>query len=468
MTSEPNPNPASKRRRMAGYTPLAPGRGDTEPVPAERLETHLQQQQQGDSLVAEGAMTSPETSDDGTALIDKKQLQGMDLPAERAAQEYDQSKSAADPTPARKRRMGAPPHTAGGEEVARPPTDSEVGGGSGAAQSSLSPSAAKATSSTRLLDTKGAAWGGPVSKGNVAGLGWRKPAVVISVLMILASVVVFSARWLRTLEGVQQFVMSYSGHAWQPDGAPVGIPAWLGWQHFLNMFFIVLIIRTGLQVRTERKPPGYWTAKKDSFFSPRGNSPKKVSLSQWLHQALDVLWVVNGIIFVALLFVSGHWTRIVPTSWDIFPNMLSAAVQYASLDWPAENGWVHYNALQVMAYFLTVFIAAPLAVLTGARMSTWWPERARRLTTIYPVEWARALHFPVMLYFVAFTVVHVFLVFFTGALQNLNHMYGSRDVVDWWGLVVFLISLLVIAAAWFLTKPLFTTPIANRMGKVTK
>ncbi|MBT2550270.1 cytochrome b/b6 domain-containing protein [Arthrobacter sp. ISL-65] len=364
--------------------------------------------------------------------------------------------------------MGAAPQAAGGQEVARPSTDSAGGGGSGAVQTGLVTLPAKATSSTRLLGTKGAAGGGPLSKSTVAGPAWRKPAVATAVLLVLGLLVVFGARWLRTLEGVQQFVMSYSGHASQREGAPVGIPAWLGWQHFFNMFFIVLIIRTGLQVRTERKPPGYWTAKKDSFFSPKGNSPKKVSLSQWLHQCLDVLWVANGMIFIALLLVSGHWTRIVPMSWDIFPNMLSAAVQYASLDWPTENGWVHYNALQVMAYCLTVFIAAPLAVLTGVRMSTWWPERAKRLTKIYPVEWARALHFPVMLYFVAFTVVHVFLVFFTGALRNLNHMYGSRDIVDWWGLVLFLISLLVIAAAWFLTQPLFTTPVATRMGKVTK
>lgn len=267
---------------------------------------------------------------------------------------------------------------------------------------------------------------------------------------------------------MQEFLVTYDGHASQPETAPVGIPGWLGWQHFLNMFFIVLIIRTGLGVRTERKPPAYWTARKDSFFSPAGNTPKKVSLTQWLHQGLDVLWVANGVVFIVLLFVTGHWMRIVPTSWDVVPNMLSGAIQYASLDWPVENGWVHYNALQVMAYFLTVFIAAPLAIVSGLRISTWWPERAERLNRLYPVEWARAVHFPVMIYFVAFTIVHVFLVFFTGALRNLNHMYTSRDVVDGWGLVIFLASLLVLAAAWFLTKPMFTTPIASRMGTVSK
>lgn len=308
----------------------------------------------------------------------------------------------------------------------------------------------------------------PVQPGQPGRPAWVRPVAIIAVLMVVGLVVVLGARWLRTLEVVQEFIVAYDGHASQPETAPVGIPGWLGWQHFLNMFFIVLIIRTGLAVRTERKPPAYWTAKKNSFFSPAGNTPKKVSLSQWLHQALDVLWVINGLIFIVLLVATGHWMRIVPMSWDIFPNMLSGMIQYASLDWPTENGWVHYNALQVMAYFVTVFIAAPLAVISGLRFSTWWPEKAERLTALYPVEWARAIHFPVMLYFLGFTIVHVFLVFFTGALVNLNHMYTSRDVADWWGLIIFLISVAVIAGAWFLSKPLFITPIARKTGAVTK
>ena len=114
----------------------------------------------------------------------------------------------------------------------------------------------------------------------------------------------------------------------------------------------------------------------------------------------------------------------------MFPNAFSAALQYVSLDWPTENGWVNYNSLQQLAYFATVFIAAPLAIATGVRMSGIWPKNAKTLNQVYPVEWARAVHFPVMLYFVAFIVVHVLLVFATGALRNLNHMYAAQGSVD--------------------------------------
>ncbi|MCQ9163736.1 cytochrome b/b6 domain-containing protein [Arthrobacter sp. STN4] len=297
---------------------------------------------------------------------------------------------------------------------------------------------------------------------------WVRPAVAALGIVLIAAVSVWVARWGRTLPAVHEFIATYPGHSPLPESSPQGVPAWLGWEHFLNMFFLALIVRTGLQVRCERRAPGYWKPKENSFFSPMGNTPKKVSLSQWLHQALDVLWVANGAVFIVMLAVTGQWMRIVPTSWALFPNMVSAAIQYASLNWPVENGWVYYNALQLAAYFLTVYVAAPLAVLSGLRMSTWWPAKATTLNKVYPLQVARALHFPVMLYFVAFTIVHVFLVFFTGALSNLNHMYTSRDVADWWGLGIFLASIFVIAAAWFLTMPVFTTPLANRMGTVTK
>ena len=171
--------------------------------------------------------------------------------------------------------------------------------------------------------------------------------------------------------------------------------------------------------------------------------------------------------FAVLLFATGQWVRIVPTSWDVFPNALSAALQYASLNWPTENGWVNYNALQLLTYFATVFIAAPLAFITGLRMSSAWPKKAPGAEQGLPDRAARAVHFPVMIYFVAFIVVHVFLVLATGALRNLNHMYGGSDDASWVGFWIFAASVAAMVAAWFLARPLFLRPIASLMGKVT-
>ncbi|XKH52390.1 cytochrome b/b6 domain-containing protein [Citricoccus nitrophenolicus] len=446
--------PAASTARTISTAPAAPSAG----APKRRM---------GSAPAAQATTPSapaPEAPATGTgeAAPPKKRMGGAPAPAKTRMGGAPASGRAASTAAATASAGSATPTAASAAPAA---STTAPAASSTATTGAAAPTASVTRPSSGRAGTPGPAGAATRKK---AARPWVKPALIIGGLVIVAVAVVLGARWLRTLEGVQEFIATYDGHSTQLEAAPEGMPWWMGWQHFFNMFLIVLIIRTGLQVRNERKPPGYWTAKKGSFFSPKGNTPKKVSLTQWLHQSLDVLWVLNGLVFIILLFVTGHWMRIVPTDWDVFPNMLSGAIQYASLDWPTENGWVHYNALQTVAYGFTVFIAAPLAILSGIRFSTWWPDNAEKLNKIYPVEWARATHFPVMLYFVGFIIVHVFLVFFTGALANLNHMYTSRDVVDWWGLVIFLVSLVVIAAAWFLTKPMFTTPIAARMGKVSK
>ncbi|MCJ2193876.1 cytochrome b/b6 domain-containing protein [Kaistella montana] len=295
----------------------------------------------------------------------------------------------------------------------------------------------------------------------------RKALPAVAGVVVLALLAVLAGRWLRSLDPVADFIATYDGHPVLPEGTPEGMPWWMGWQHFLNMFLMVLIIRTGLQIRHETRPPANFTPTKDGLFSARGNTPKKFSLTIWMHQALDALWLLNGVIFVVLLIVTGHWARIVPTDPHVFQHAVSAGIQYLSLDWPTENGWVHYNALQMLSYSLVVFVAAPLAALTGWRMSSWFPTKATGLNKAFPMEVARKVHFPVMVFFVAFILVHVFLVAFTGLLTNLNHMYTSRGgATDAWGLVVFLVSVAVTAAAWFFLKPAFTAPVASRFGTV--
>lgn len=296
----------------------------------------------------------------------------------------------------------------------------------------------------------------------------RAKAGLIAVASVLALLLlVLLAKWLRTLPALQDFLITYPGHSELPASAPTGLPAWLGWQHFLNAFFLVLIVRTGWQVRTTTRPKAYWTRNNKGLVKTKGK-PTKISLELWLHLTLDMLWALNGLVFMALLFITGQWMRIAPTSWDVFPNALSTALQYASLNWPLENGWINYNALQLLAYFTVVFIAAPLAIISGARMSGAWPKGAVRVNKVYPIEVARAIHFPTMLFFVAFVIMHVVLVLTTGALRNLNHMFAGQDTDGWLGFWLFAASIVATVAAWFLARPLFLRPVASLSGSVTK
>ncbi|GAA1217451.1 cytochrome b/b6 domain-containing protein [Rhodoglobus aureus] len=294
---------------------------------------------------------------------------------------------------------------------------------------------------------------------------WLKLGGLVLLIIVVLLAVVLVAKWMIGLAGVQQFMADYPGKQPLPESAPIGFPAWLGWQHFLNIFFLLLIVKSGWQVRVATRSRTYWTRKNTGLIRTK-RSPMRISLDLWLHFSVDALWILNGIIFIVLLFASGQWMRIVPTDWGVIPNALSASLQYLSLDWPVETGWVNYNSLQLLAYFVIVFIATPLAIISGLRMSSIWPPDATKLNKAYPMEWARAVHFPVMLYFVAFTIVHVTLVLATGALNNLNHMYAGTDEMNWVGFWIFVASLVVLAAVWLLARPLFLRPIASLSGKV--
>jgi hypothetical protein len=48
-----------------------------------------------------------------------------------------------------------------------------------------------------------------------------------------------------------------------------------------------------------------------------------VGLARWWHFSINLLWTINGIVFLVLLFVTGQWQRLVPLTWEVFPNALS-------------------------------------------------------------------------------------------------------------------------------------------------
>ena len=120
---------------------------------------------------------------------------------------------------------------------------------------------------------------------------------------------------------------------------------------------------------------------------------------------------------------------------------ISVAIQYLSLDWPTETGWVDYNSLQLIAYFITVFVAAPLALITGlghvagavhpvprdqlACSASRWPGRC--------ISWCCAGSCCSSWSTSPWCST-------TGALRNLNHMYAGRDDETWVGFWIFAAS----------------------------
>jgi DMSO/TMAO reductase YedYZ molybdopterin-dependent catalytic subunit/thiosulfate reductase cytochrome b subunit len=260
---------------------------------------------------------------------------------------------------------------------------------------------------------------------------------------------------------------------------PYGFPAWLRVTHFVNLLFLVLLVRSGLQILADHPrlywnvhcTPGtewlrltpvivptdrVWTAKDDSrYLSPWIGLPgyrHTIGMARHWHFVSVLFWVGNGLIFVTLLFATRQWQRLVPMSWQIVPDAWSVFVHYATFHLPPEpDGFYRYNALQQLSYFGVVFVLAPLAMLSGPSMSPAFTARFRW----YPKlpgnrQIGRSLHFLVMCSFVAFTVVHVSAVVLTGLVRNMNHIVLGVNDTKLLGLYGGLLGIAAIVAlnAW--------------------
>jgi DMSO/TMAO reductase YedYZ molybdopterin-dependent catalytic subunit/thiosulfate reductase cytochrome b subunit len=304
---------------------------------------------------------------------------------------------------------------------------------------------------------------------------WLLPIGFVALLAAVAA-----AKGLRGMSGVQRFIADHPGTMTTPVlEAHPGLPWWVGVQHFFNLLLLVFIMRSGLQILsdhprlywTRHSTPGrdwfriqkpvpsdpLWTAKQDSISLP-GNVGlpgirHSIGLARWWHLGTDTLWLLNGIVFYALLFSTGQWRRVVPTSWEVVPSSASVLLQYLSLNWPTENGFAAYNSLQLMAYFITVFVAAPLALITGLGMSPALSTRFKRVSKVLSIQTARSLHFLVLVWFLLFVVLHVTFVATTGLLRNLNHIYTGTNDRGWLGFALFAISMTVLTVGWVAATP---------------
>ena len=173
-----------------------------------------------------------------------------------------------------------------------------------------------------------------------------------------------------------------------------------------------------------------------AFVVPRGenqsellwaSTDEEISLPSWLalpghknlgmgrhwHFLCDGGWLLSGIAYYSLLFITGEWRRLVPESWSIIPGAWHSFLEYASFHLVETPG--AYNPLQQLSYFGIVFIIAPLTIATGIAMS---PSITGRFPWYLKIfggrQPARSIHFLCMLAFTGFIIMHVLMVVLHG------------------------------------------------------
>lgn len=235
-----------------------------------------------------------------------------------------------------------------------------------------------------------------------------------------------------------------------------GFPIWVIFCHWLNFFFLIILIRSGLSILFDHPRlywkkssiPGSewlkftpkivpkdksWTAKDDArYLSPVIGLPgyrHSVGIARGWHFIHVPLFIITGLFFITMLFYTNHWQRVVPESFQIIPDSWKVFVHYATFNFPIEpNGFYNYNALQKLSYFVVIFILAPLAILTGLCMSPSIGNRFPILPKLFGNrQGARSVHFIVMFAYLIFLIIHVSLVVLTGLVRNINHITLGID-----------------------------------------
>jgi thiosulfate reductase cytochrome b subunit len=130
-------------------------------------------------------------------------------------------------------------------------------------------------------------------------------------------------------------------------------------------------------------------------------------------------------LYLAIGLATGHLRRVLlPALADLSPARLWADVRaHLTLPLPQAAGGPPYNLSQRLAYAAVVFLALPLAILSGLAMSpavgAGWP--------IVPAlfggsQSARSIHFLILCALALFLMVHLAMVVLTGVWRQLRAM----------------------------------------------
>ncbi len=253
----------------------------------------------------------------------------------------------------------------------------------------------------------------------------------------------------------------------------VDVPIFIVIIHLINLFCLVVLIRSGIQILYDH-PKLYWTddteddnhwlrfgkkiMPKDKLWTAldEAEDPGKLALPGGTHNlgsgrhwhfTTAIVWVTTGLIYLGFLFTTGQWRRLIPTDLGVFHRAIDVMYNYLTLNIPPEGS--SYNALQQLTYAGVVFVLAPVMIITGLALSPALVARFPKFLNLFGGrrQVARSIHFIGMVTFSVFILVHitVALVFhFYDSVTSIT--LGSSDVDFAKALTIFLVAIILLVA----------------------
>lgn len=242
--------------------------------------------------------------------------------------------------------------------------------------------------------------------------------------------------------------------------------------HFINLFCIILLIRSGLHILADHpmlywtdhtKEKNYWikfgkkkmpkdklwTAHDEALVSNHltlpGGGHKEFGMARNWHFIAGMIWIITGAVYCGYMFFSGAWRRLIPTSWDVFPGAWHDLVGYLTFNIPPESAFHPYDSLQQLTYAGVVFVLAPIMILTALAMSPAFTNRFPGFLLLFGGrrQVARSLHFLGMVGFSIFIIIHVAMVALVYFYRNVKLItFGTTDVDIAAAITVFIAALL--------------------------
>lgn len=159
-------------------------------------------------------------------------------------------------------------------------------------------------------------------------------------------------------------------------------------------------------------------------------SAQDLATARRWHFTFAWLLVLNGLVYLAFAFGSGHVRHDLWASAREWRDIPHSIWQHIRLRFPKGDEARHYNVLQKLTYLAVIFIVLPVMIFAGMTMSPGLNARFPFLLTLFGGrQTARTIHFILAFGLVAFAFIHVAMVILSGFANNIRSMITGRYAI---------------------------------------